>query len=95
MQAQELKRCAHAISWRIPMSENFATFLRFWTAEHIHSLGHTDPSDLDHIIHSQAEALASAATTAGFYGELVEAAHPYGGVEGYVRSKLNEAGEPR
>jgi hypothetical protein len=27
---------------------------------------------------------------AGFYGELVEAAKPYGGVDGYVRSKLKD-----
>lgn len=76
------------------MSENFETFLRFWTVEHLQSLDQTDPSDLDHMVHSQAKELASAATTAGFYGELVEAAHPYGGVEGFVRSKLKDANKP-
>jgi hypothetical protein len=74
------------------MSENFETFLRFWIAENIHPLDRTDPRDRDQIVHSRARELASAATTAGFYGELVEAAHPYGGVEAFVRDKLRQAG---
>jgi hypothetical protein len=75
------------------MGENFETFLGLWTAENIHSIGHTDPGDEDRIVRSLAQELASAATTAGFYGELVEAAHPYGGVEAYVRDKFKNASE--
>jgi hypothetical protein len=32
--------------------------------------------------------LTDDATVRGFYGEVVEAAEPYGGVEGYVRHEL-------
>ena len=70
------------------MSENFETFLRFWTAENIRSAGRAGPTD--QTVRSLAQELKSAATTAGFYGELDEAAHPYGGVEGYVRNKIKE-----
>jgi len=38
----------------------------------------------------RADELTEDATTGGFYGELVEAAKPYSGVEGYVRSKLKD-----
>jgi len=38
----------------------------------------------------RADELTEDAATAGFYGELVEAAKPYSGVEGYVRSKLKD-----
>jgi hypothetical protein len=73
------------------MSENFETFLRFWVAENIRSLDRTESGDLDEIVRSRAKELKSAATTAGFYGELDEAAHPYGGVEGLVRDKFKQA----
>jgi hypothetical protein len=65
------------------MSESFETFLHIWTAENIHSLGDdTDPSDWNSIVTRTADELTEAATIAGFYGKLVEAAHPYGGVKG-------------
>ena len=38
--------------------------------------------------------LIEEATVQGFYGEVVEAAKPYGSVEGYVRHEL-EAVSPR
>ena len=37
------------------------------------------------------EGLEKAATSKGFYGELAEAARPYGGVEGYVQHQFEEA----
>jgi len=40
---------------------------------------------------SRAKELEAAATTAGFYGELDEAVHPYGSVEGFVRDKFKQA----
>ena len=71
------------------MGENFETFLRFWIAENIRPLG---PSEsLDDVVRSRAKELQRAATTAGFYGELDEAAHPYGSVEGFVRDKSKQA----
>ena len=73
------------------MSENFETFLRFWVTENIRSLDRTESGDLDEIVRSRAKELKPAATTAGFYGELDEAAHPYGGVEGLVRDKFKQA----
>jgi hypothetical protein len=43
------------------------------------------------IVRRTADELTEAATIAGFYGELVEAAHPNGGVQGFVRHKFEEA----
>jgi hypothetical protein len=71
------------------MSENFETFLRFWIAENIRPLAPTE--SLDDVARSRAKELEGAATTAGFYGELDEAAHPYGSVEGLVRDKFKQA----
>jgi hypothetical protein len=74
------------------MPETFETFLRIWIAENISSLGdHTDPSDWKFIVRRKSDELTEAATISGFYGELVEAAQPYGGVVGYVRYKFEEA----
>jgi len=71
------------------MSENFETFLRFWLAENTRPLG---PSEsLDDVVRSRAKELQAAATTAGLFGELDEAAHPYGSVEGLVRDKFKQA----
>jgi hypothetical protein len=39
----------------------------------------------------RADELTEDATHAGFYGELVEAVKPYGGVAGVVRSKFETA----
>jgi hypothetical protein len=75
------------------MSENFETFLRFWVAENIRPLDGSDPGALDNIVRSRAKELEAAATNAGFYGELDEAVHPYGSVEGFVRDKFKQAGK--
>ena len=72
------------------MSESFETFLRVWTAEHISSLAN-HAGDWNFIVRRTADELTDAATIAGFYGELVEAAHPYGGVAAFVRNKFEEA----
>jgi hypothetical protein len=42
-------------------------------------------------LREQADELTDAAAITGFYGELVEAAKPYGGVAGFVRNKFEEA----
>ena len=77
------------------MPENFETWLRIWIAENIGSLGdHAEPSASDTVVLLQANELTEDATHAGFYGELVEAAKPYGGVERFVRQKLEEANRP-
>ena len=73
------------------MSENFETFLHLWIAENIRPLGVSDPGALDDTVRSRAKELEAAATTAGFYGELDEAVHPYGSVEGFVRDKFKQA----
>ena len=73
------------------MSENFETFLRFWIAENIRTLDGSDPGALDDLVRSRAKDLEAAATSAGFYGELDEAVHPYGSVEGFVRDKFKQA----
>ena len=73
--------------------ESFETFLRIWTAENIHSLTN-HAGDWDFIVRRTADELTDAATIAGFYPELVEAAHPYGGVVGFVRNKFEEATRP-
>ena len=73
------------------MSENFETFLRFFIAENIRPLD--DRDSLDDIVRSRAKDLQAAATTAGFFGELDEAVHPYGSVEGFVRGKFKQASE--
>jgi hypothetical protein len=75
------------------MSENFETFLRFWIAENIRPLDDPNPGTLDDIVRSRAKDLQAAATTAGFFGELDEAVHPYGSVEGFVRGKFKQAGK--
>ena len=57
--------------------ENFETWLRIWTAKNLGSPGEsTDPEDV--WVRLRADELVEDATTAGFYGELVEAAKPYG-----------------
>jgi hypothetical protein len=72
--------------------ETFETFLRIWVAENIGSLDdHTDPSDWNFMLRRRADELIEAATINGFYGELVEAAKPYGGVAEFVREKFKEA----
>jgi len=75
------------------MSANFETFLRFWIAENIRPPDGFEPGALDDIVHSRAKELEAAATSAGFYGELDEAVHPYGSVEGFVRDKFKQAGK--
>jgi hypothetical protein len=77
------------------MPEDFETFLRLWIAENIHSQGgHADPAYLNQIVRRLADELVEAATTEGFYGELAEAAKPYGGVAGFVRDKFEAASRP-
>ena len=68
--------------------ENFETWLLIWTAANLGSFRQGD--DLSTWVRLRADELTEDATMAGFYGELVEFAKPYGGVEGYVRSKLKE-----
>jgi hypothetical protein len=68
--------------------ENFETWLLIWTAANLGSFREGD--DLSTWVRLRADELTEDATMAGFYGELVESAKPYGGVEGYVRSKLTE-----
>ena len=68
--------------------ENFETWLHIWTAANLGSLREGD--DVSVWVRLRADELTEDATTAGFYGELVEAAKPYRGVEGYVRSKLKD-----
>ena len=73
------------------MPENFETFLRIWVAENISSLGsQTDATNLKYILRVRADELEKAATIKGFYGELAEAARPYGGIEGYVQHRFEE-----
>ena len=76
------------------MSESFESCLRIWTAENIRSLS-DHAGDWNFIVHRTADELTEAATIAGFYGELVEAARPFGGVEGFVRDKFEEASARR
>jgi hypothetical protein len=67
--------------------ENFETWLRIWLAENLNSsVGRPDTA----WVRLRADELVEDATHAGFYKELVEAAHPYGDVEGLVRVKLEE-----
>jgi hypothetical protein len=68
--------------------ENFETWLMIWTAANLVSFREGD--DLSTWVRLRADELVEDATTAGFYGELVEAAKPFGGVDGYVRSKLQD-----
>jgi hypothetical protein len=79
----------HAAGIRMP--ESFETFLRIWTAENIHPLA-DHGGDWNSIVRRTADELTDAAAIAGFYGELVEAVKPYGGVAGFVQSKFEEAG---
>jgi hypothetical protein len=74
------------------MPETFETFLRSWIAENVDSLGsQTDATNLKYILRVRADELEKAATIKGFYGELAEAARPYGGIEGYVQHQFEEA----
>jgi hypothetical protein len=69
--------------------EDFETFLRLWIVENIHPLApNTDESDRDREARRIADELVQPATVKGFYGELVEAAKPYGDVIGFVRDKM-------
>jgi hypothetical protein len=71
------------------MPEDFETFLRLWIAENVpHQGERADPAYLDHIVRRSADELIDAAAVEGFYGELSQAAKPYGGVAGFVRSKF-------
>jgi hypothetical protein len=76
------------------MPENFDTFLHLWMAENIHSVSGQQSGYVDHIMRQTADELIDAATVEGFYGELTEAAKPYGGVAGYVRDKFEAASRP-
>jgi hypothetical protein len=67
-------------------------FLRIWVAENVGSLGsQTDATNLKYILRVRADELEKAATIKWFYGELSEAARPYGGIEGYVQHQFEEA----
>ena len=68
--------------------ENFESWLMIWTAANLVSVREGD--DLSTWVRLRADELIQDATHAGFYGELVEAVKPYGGAEGYVRSKLQD-----
>ena len=68
--------------------ENFATWLRIWLAKNLDpSVERPDTA----WVRLRADELVEDATHAGFYKELVKAAHPSGDVEGLVRVKLEEA----
>ncbi|HEX3339564.1 MAG TPA: hypothetical protein VHT68_10355 [Pseudolabrys sp.] len=69
--------------------ENFETWLQIWVAANLGSSG--DRTDLSTWVRLRADELTQDATHAGFYGELVEATKPSGGVEGYVRGRLKDA----
>ena len=72
---------------------SFETFLRVWIAER-HTAARTDTNYPESMICVLGDELIEEATVQGFYGEVVEAAKPYGSVEGYVRHEL-EAVSPR
>jgi hypothetical protein len=79
-------------SAKTDMPETFETFMRIWIAENVGSLGsQTDATNLKYILRVRADELEKAATIKGFYGELAEAARPYGGIEGYVQHQYEEA----
>jgi hypothetical protein len=70
------------------MAKDFQTFLSFWCAENIYPLRTSaQPAYLDYLVRRSADELIDAATIKGFYGQLTEAAKPYGGVGGFVREK--------
>jgi hypothetical protein len=69
------------------MAESFETFLRVWTDANIHT-AHVDSKQLDLMVRLLSDELTEDATVRGFYGQVVEAAEPYGGVDGYVRHEL-------
>jgi hypothetical protein len=74
------------------MPETFETFLRIWIAENIGALGgQIDATNLKYILRVKADELEKAATIKEFYGELVEAVRPYGGIEGYVKHQFEQA----
>jgi len=79
-----MSKCRVEIPVMEPL-ENFETWLLIWTAANLGSLRESD--DVSVWVRLRADELTEDATTGGFYGELVEAAKPYSGVEGYVRSK--------
>ena len=73
------------------MPESFETFFRFWIAENIHTAARTDANYPESMIRVLRDQLTEEATMRGFYGEVVEAAKPYGGVQGFVRHGLEAA----
>ena len=73
------------------MPETFETFLRIWITENIRTLGsQIDATNLKYILRVKSDELEKAATIKGFYGELVEAVRPYGGIEGYVQHQFEK-----
>jgi hypothetical protein len=64
--------------------------LRIWLAENLESSGERPDTAWMRL---RADELVEDATHAGFYKELIEAAHPCGDVEGLVRVKLEEASQ--
>jgi hypothetical protein len=48
---------------------------------------------LKYILRVKADELEKVATIKGFYGELVEAVRPYGGIEGYVQHEFEEVNQ--
>ena len=78
------------------MPVSFETFLRFWIAENIQAgADRIDPKALDSMVRLLSDQLTEDATVNGFYREVVEAAKPYGGVQGYVRHELEAARQRR
>jgi len=69
--------------------------LRSWIAENIPAAARTDANYPESMIRVLSDELTEEATMRGFYDEVVEAAKPYGGVQGYVRHELEAARPPR
>jgi hypothetical protein len=69
------------------IAPDFDAFIRAWTAARIDRLGNrTDPSDREYMIKQRAAELKTLAKEAALYSALHNAAIPYGGIAGYVRS---------
>jgi hypothetical protein len=69
--------------------ENFETWLRIWTAE---NLGSSDDSTDPTWVRLRADELVEDATTAGFYGELVEARNHTAGLRATSGVNLRTCG---
>lgn len=74
------------------IAPDFDAFIRAWTAARIGPLGErTDPSDREYMVKQRATELITLAREAALYSALHNAATPYGGIIGYVRSLYERA----